>query len=262
MRHARLPLLTAAAALVALCGCAPAGSSVPTKSTDDGEPAARHSATPADPARAGQAARLVADAARTLRDMRKATPNHIVDAAIAESRAVVIFPGVFRAGFLYSVRGGGGVLVARRPDGGWGSPVFVTLAGAGYGLQAGLEKSRLLLAIGEEDMVRRLLGGSLDIDTTAVYDILGVREQTGPGTLTTHEPVMAFTDGVGMMAGIALHGGGLFLNRGMTASYYGADDRAEDVLRRADAPGMEVFELWGALGVAPGGPAIQIVEGR
>ncbi len=244
-----------AGALMALCGCA----AVQT----NGDHAAASSATPAARTQpnAEQAARLLGDSARTLRELRKATPNHILDAAIAESRAVIVFPGVYRAGFLYSVRGGVGTLVARRPDGGWGAPVFVTMAGAGYGLQAGLEKSRLVLTITEEDLVKRLLAGSLDLDTTAAYDILGVREQTGPSTLTAHEPVMAFADGVGLMAGAALHGGGVFLNRGMTRSYYGpGSGRAEDVLRGADAPGLEVFELWGALGVAPAGPVLQMVN--
>lgn len=252
-----------AAGLMALCaalasqgGCAP---SRPAANQSAGRTAVSEAGQVATP-RARHAATLLAEAARTLRGMRKAETRGVLDAAIAESRALVIFPGVYQAGFLYSVRAGDGVLVARRPDGGWGSPVFVGMAGAGYGLQAGLEKSRLLLAVTEEPMVERLLAGSLDLDATTVYDILGVREQTGPGTLTAREPVMAFTDGVGMMAGIALHGGALYLNRGLTQSYYGVDSGpAEDVLRRADAPGMEVFALWGALGVAPAGPAIRVV---
>ncbi|OIN99277.1 MAG: hypothetical protein AUJ49_11380 [Desulfovibrionaceae bacterium CG1_02_65_16] len=241
------------AGLLILVGCA-AG---PKDQTPAGQPPPSKAASANDDRSAAQAALLLDEATRTLREMRKNTPDRILDAAIAESRALIILPGIYQAGFLYSVHAGNGVLIARRTDGGWGAPVFVDVVGAGYGLQAGLEKSRLVLAVQEEEMVERILAGSFDFDTAAKYDVLGVREETGRGSLTTHRPVLAFGDGVGMMAGVALRGGGLFLNREMTRGYYGADAGSlEEILRSANAPGIEVFRLWGRLGVAPVGPAI------
>ena len=205
----------------------------------------------------GQAAHLLQDAASTLREMRKNTPNKMLEAAIAQARALVILPGVYQAGFLYSVHGGSGVFIARRADGGWGSPVFVSVVGAGYGLQAGLEKSRLVLTVMEDAVVTRILAGRFDFDTAAKYDILGVREETSQGSLISDQPVVAFGDGVGMMAGVALRGGGLFVNGDMTRAYYEQPTKSiEDILQSAAAPGMEVFALWGELGVPPAGPAI------
>jgi lipid-binding SYLF domain-containing protein len=202
--------------------------------------------------RAAAAASLVDQSAQTLRELRTASRNRIFDAAIESARAVIVLPGVYQAGFFYSVHGGNGVLIARRADGGWGSPVFVNLAGAGYGLQAGLEKSRLVLAVLEEEMLERILSCGLNLDATAKYDILGVREETGPSTLTEERPVMAFADGVGIMAGIAIRGGVLTVNQGLTQAYHGARaDEIEQTMRGISAPGLETFSLWAALGVVP-----------
>ena len=203
---------------------------------------------------------LLRDSARTLDDLRKETPRRMLDEAIAGARAVIILPGVYQAGFMYSVHAGSGVLVARRADGGWGAPVFLAVGGAGYGPQVGLEKSRLVLAVMEEEMLQRILTQGVSLDATAKYDVLGVREETGPGTLTDGRPVVAFSDGVGIMAGVALRGGIIKLDRGLTRAYHGQNmggqnaggpdaGEAETVMRTANAPGMETFMLWGALGV-------------
>lgn len=200
----------------------------------------------------GSAASVVDQSARTLRELRAGTRNRMLDAAIESARAVIVLPGVYQAGFIYSVHGGNGVLMARRADGGWGSPVFVSVVGAGYGLQAGLEKSRLVLAVMDEEMLARILANGLNLDATAKYDILGVREETGPSTLTEERPVMAFADGVGLMAGIAVRGGLLTVNKTMTQEYHGAmATDIETILREISAPGLETFDLWAALGVTP-----------
>lgn len=195
---------------------------------------------------------MVEQSARTLREMRKTTRNRTFDAALESARAVIVLPGVYQAGFFYSVHGGNGVLIARRPDGGWGSPVFVGVLGAGYGLQAGLEKSRLVLAVMDEEMLARILTNGLNLDATVKYDILGAREEIGPSTLTGERPVMAFADGVGIMAGIAVRGGLLTVNKTMTQAYHGAAAAdIETAMRGISAPGVETFDLWAALGVEP-----------
>lgn len=242
--HRFAPLCLSTLAL--LCGCAanPSGQTPATTPTAATQPqAAKPSLSPA--------AAVVEQSARTLRELRAATRDRILDEAILDARAVIVLPGVYQAGFIYSVQGGNGVLIARRDDGGWGSPLFVSVAGAGYGWQAGLEKSRLVLAIFEEETLARMLKGRLTLDASAMYDGLGVREQTGTGTLTEEQPVMAFTDGVGIMAGVALRGGVLTMNQGMTQAYHGASATAEQTMRGISAPGLEVFELWSALGVVP-----------
>lgn len=205
-----------------------------------------------DPAQQGQRGRpgaeVISDSARVLRELRSSTRQGILDHALEEARAVVVLPGVYHAGFYCSVHGGGGVLVARTSAGAWGAPVFVRVGGAGFGVQIGLEKQRLVLVVQEQEMLERILHSGLNFDAVARYDVLGVREETGRGSLAERRPVQAFTDGVGIMAGVALRGAMLTLNEGLTRAYHGQDD-ARSVLAGASAPGLEVFELWAALSV-------------
>lgn len=204
-----------------------------------------------------QAISLLKQAATALREMRQNTPDRMFDTAIEGARALIILPGIYQAGFIYSVHGGSGVLVARRADGGWGAPVFVSVVGAGYGPQVGLEKSRLVLAVMDDDMLASILDNGLDVDLAARYDVVGVREETSQGTLSGHRPVMAFADGVGLMAGVALHGGALTVSRQLTQAYHGAAAGSiQEIMRGTSAPSLEVFALWAALGVPAHGPEI------
>lgn len=239
-------------ALALLCGCAANASVAPPAAAARSEDPTAALSQANQPALS--AAAVVGQSARTLRELRAATRDRILDEAILGARAIIVLPGVYQAGFVYSVQGGNGVLIARRADGGWGSPLFVSVAGAGYGWQAGLEKSRLVLAIFEEQTLARILSGRFTLDAFAMYNGLGVREQTDTGTLTAEQPVMAFADGVGLMAGVAVRGGVLTLNQGMTQAYHGASANAEQTMRGISAPGLEVFELWSALGVTPEAP--------
>ncbi|MBA4356484.1 MAG: lipid-binding SYLF domain-containing protein [Humidesulfovibrio sp.] len=200
--------------------------------------------------RSSLGADLVSESARALRELRAATPLRMLDYALEDARAVIVLPGLYQAGFFYSLHGGSGVLVTRNRDGGWGAPAFVGVGGAGVGVQIGLEKQRLVLVVEEQEMLERILRSGLNFDAMAKFDVLGVREETGPGSLTERRPVLAFTDGVGLMAGVALRGALLTLNEGLTQAYHGQDQGdAQALLKSASAPGIEVFELWAALRV-------------
>lgn len=194
------------------------------------------------------AASVVRDSATTLKEMREASPHKILDHWLAEAKAVVIIPGVYRAGFLYSVQGGNGIVVERRSDGNWSSPAFLTMGGAGFGMQAGLERVRLVMVVLEAEALEQILGGGPDFAVNALYDVIGVREQTGPDSRTRNKPVIAFADGLGIMAGVGMHLGGLGQSKSLNAAYHGpelADGKA--VLSSGSAPGLEVMELWEAL---------------
>lgn len=234
MNRASLAFCLALACLLMLTACAA------TKPVPPDQPTQRGS----------HGADLIAEAARTLTELRTATRQQILDYALEDARAVIILPGVYQVGFYYSVHGGSGVIVTRGADGAWGAPAFVGVGGAGFGLQIGLEKQRLVLVVQEQEMLEQILESGLNFDAIAKYSVLNVHEEAGRGSLTERRPVAAFSDGMGLMAGVALRGAVLTLNEGLTAAYYGPDQGdARAVMRSASAPGMEVFKLWGALSV-------------
>ncbi len=246
----RLPTLLVVLALcLAACGSPRAGGTASPSAPSPATAAATPSAHAAD---------LIRQASRTLREMRAASPRQSLDYWLEDARGVIILPGVYQAGFFYSLHGGEGVVLARKTDGTWSSPAFMSVGGAGYGLQAGLEKSRVLLVINEQEALAEILANGLSLDFSAKYDIVSVREVTGPDSLTRGKPVVAVSDGVGIMAGIAVRGGMLTGNAPLGAGYYGqGQGGAQAIFLAGGIPGLEVLELWDALRVSLPQPAIQ-----
>lgn len=250
-RH--LALLVLLALCLAACGSPRAGGAAAPSSPSTTTPSPTASTTPS-----AHAADLIRQASRTLREMRAASPRQSLDYWLEEARGVIILPGVYQAGFFYSLHGGEGVVLARRTDGSWSSPAFMSVGGAGYGLQAGLEKSRVLLVINEQEALAEILANGLSLDFSAKYDIVSVREVTGPDSLTRGKPVVAVSDGVGIMAGIAVRGGMLTENAAMGAGYYGqGQGSAQAIFLAGGIPGLEVLDLWDALRVSLPQQAIQ-----
>lgn len=224
--------------------------------------AGRAPGQPPPPARQAEAAALVRDSARALVELRAQSPRQILDHWLEDAKAVVVLPGVYQAGFLYSLHGGHGVVLARKTDGSWSPPAFVSVGGAGFGVQAGLERSRLVLVVLEDEALDQVLAGSLSFSTTAMFDVVGVREETGPDSRTRGKPVLAFADGVGLMAGVGMRGASLGQSRSLNAAYYGGAGGADkaggaEILAGELIQGLEVLELWEALRVELPKDAIQ-----
>ena len=55
---------------------------------------------------------------------------------------MIIFPGLFKGGFIFGVRGGTGVMLVRQNDGSWSAPSFISITGGDFGFFAGGEGER------------------------------------------------------------------------------------------------------------------------
>ncbi|MDR3569846.1 MAG: lipid-binding SYLF domain-containing protein [Syntrophobacteraceae bacterium] len=62
---------------------------------------------------------------------------------------------------------GGGVMVARLPDGRWSAPTFITLAGASFGLQIGGEVRNIVLIFNTPQAVSAAERGNLKLGVGA-----------------------------------------------------------------------------------------------
>lgn len=68
----------------------------------------------------------------------KSALNAIPKAVLLNAKGLAIF-SVVKAGFIFSGKGGTGVIVARLPDGSWSAPSLLMTGGVGWGLQAGAD---------------------------------------------------------------------------------------------------------------------------
>ena len=94
------------------------------------------------------AKQLVERANRTIKGFAsdKATGPAVRD-LLKKAKGVYIAPEVLRGAFIVGASGGSGVLLTRGDGGKWNGPAFYTIGEASFGLQAGGDKSEVLLLI-------------------------------------------------------------------------------------------------------------------
>ncbi len=186
------------------------------------------------------------DDARDVIEMARSSDGISIPAAVlARARAVAIFPGTIKAGFIFGLRAGDGVVLSRDDQGGWSAPAFYSLASASGGLQAGIQSVDVVLVIMNDRGLRALLknkttlGG--DINITA-----GPASASGEAVtdLALRSEVLAYTRARGIFAGVSLQGGSIAPSRRMNRSAYGRDiDVDEIIMQRGVAAPAEAEGL-------------------
>ena len=144
---------------------------------------------------------LVSDSRRALQQLVVQNPA----AARAKSKAVavLVFPDVVKAGFIFGAQGGQGILFIR----GQPSGRYRTVA-ASYGLQAGVQKYGYALFLMNQkavDWVNNTRGWEIGTGPSVVIVDKGMARSFTTDTL--HSGIYAFTfDQQGLMAGLGLQG--------------------------------------------------------
>src|SRR5258708_22922740 len=109
-------------------------------------------------AAAAQSARAARVFDEIMGTREKSIPQDLIDRA----KAVAVFPGVLKGGFIVGGRGGSGV-ISRRVAGGWSAPAFFDLGGGSIGLQIGVASTDYILLFMNERAVDRLLNDKFEI---------------------------------------------------------------------------------------------------
>lgn len=149
---------------------------------------------------------------------------------VGAALAVLIVPKRVRAGLIFGGSGGIGVLLARDPASGeWGQPVFYNLGGASIGLQAGGERSEVILLVQSEAGLDSFLSPSLQLGAEAAVAAGPVG--AGAGENASAE-VLTFVRSKGFYAGATLDGTLIRPATERNAAYYGSAVTAADILVR------------------------------
>ena len=155
----------------------------------------------ANPARAADTAVLDADAKRALETLTAS-----VSAAKAlgkDAVAVLVFPKIIKAGFVFGAQYGEGVLLrGGKPAG------YYSTAGGSYGLQAGAQEYGYALFFMKEKALRALTEAA-GFEVGVGPSVVVVDEGMGKSltTVTAQQDVYAFIFGQrGLMAGIGVQG--------------------------------------------------------
>ncbi len=156
-------------------------------------------------------------------------------AVLRDARGLAILT-VLKAGFIFSGRGGTGVVVARAGKG-WSGPSAIGTGGAGFGLQIGAQVTEFVIVLNTDEAVRAFSRGgnvSLGADLSVAAGPVGRSAAAG---ITPMAAVYTYSRSQGLFAGVSLEGTVIVTREDANASYYGKPVSAGDILNgRVKAP--------------------------
>jgi lipid-binding SYLF domain-containing protein len=152
----------------------------------------------------------------------------IPDVIMREAKGLAIIT-VTKAGFVFSGRGGTGIVVARTEKG-WSGPSAIGAGGMGFGFQAGAQVSELVIVLNTPDAVAAFakggnvtLGGAMSLAAGPVGRDL-------EGSMTLGAVIYTYSRSQGLFAGVSLEGTVIGTRDTANAEYYGKVVQARDIL--------------------------------
>jgi lipid-binding SYLF domain-containing protein len=161
---------------------------------------------------------------------------------LSRARAVLVFPSLFKAGFILGAQGGSGVLTVKGQDGQWGPPAFFSLGSGSIGLQIGAQASEVMFIIMTQGGLDKLLNGSIKVgaDASVAVGPVGAGIQAAT-TANMRADIYAYSRAQGLFVGGAFEGSVLNVREEWNRAYYGVDATARGIAveRRVNNPGTQ-----------------------
>ena len=184
--------------------------------------------------------------AAIIREFRQMPERAIPRDVLRHARGLAIM-SVLKAGFIFSGKGGQGVVVARTGHG-WSGPSFIATGGAGWGLQIGAQVTDFVIVLNNDAAVRAFSrGGNVTIgaDVSAAAGPVG---RTASGAVAPTAAVYTYSKSKGLFAGVSLEGAVIGTRRNSNFLYYGRPVRADEILSGLTPPPPGAAPLLRSLG--------------
>ncbi len=174
---------------------------------------------------------LLGSAGGAFRDLLKVPDAEIPESLVKDCRCIAVFPGVIKGAFGWGARRGHGVISCRAIGGEWSAPLFVTITGGSFGLQAGVEKSDLVLFVMNERSARALVRNEFTLGARGgvAAGPLG-RGAEGNTDIKLDAEIYSYGRTKGLFAGLSLEGARVNTDQNANRRYYGRALTPEDVL--------------------------------
>ena len=163
-----------------------------------------------------------------MREFRSMPETAIPEHVLRNARGLAIMT-VFKAGFVFSGKGGQGVVVAKTGHG-WSGPSFIGTGGAGWGLQIGAQVTDFVFVLNNAEAVRAFSRGgniTLGADASAAAGPVGRDAHAG---VTPTAAIYTYSRSKGLFAGASLEGAVIATQQERNARFYGRPVNAADVL--------------------------------
>jgi len=152
---------------------------------------------------------------------------------LQKAKAIVVFPGSIKAGFIVGGQGGKGVAISRVGNG-WSAPAFVNMGGGSVGLQIGGEKTDYVLLIMNDKGLQGILEDKFEIGGEGSVAAGPVGRTTAASTNATMDAeILTYSRSKGVFGGISLKGVVITPDKDMNNGVY--NKGAKEILH---APGV------------------------
>jgi lipid-binding SYLF domain-containing protein len=159
------------------------------------------------------------------------TPDQSIPRELLESaKCIAIVPGEKKAAFIVAAEYGKGLAMCRTEHG-WSSPVFLTVAGGGFGPQIGGASTDVVMVFRNREGFQKLLSDKFKIgaDATAAAGPVG-RHVAAATDLEMHAEILTYSRSRGVFAGVSLEGAVVTPDRKDDEDLYGIGVGREVIL--------------------------------
>ncbi len=191
---------------------------------------------------------LVTAAAVTFANFRDDPGMSWLQRNLRRAKAVMIAPGITKAGFILGGSGGRAVVLARDPKSGkWVGPAFYMLATASVGFQAGVAVTEMVTLVMTDKGLHSLLSDSFKMggDATVAAGPVGAGAQSD-----LVADLISFSRATGVYGGVNFDGTVVVPSDQWNEIYYGKPVHAADILVRMSVHNRQANELLNLLSEA------------
>ena len=196
------------------------------------------------------------DALRVVRQIQSIPESGIPDRLLDEARGIVVVPDTIKAGFFLGGRRGLGLMSVKSADGTWSNPVFVKLAGASIGFQAGVQSADVILVFRSDRGLESIVNGKFTLGAEAGVAAGPIGRNASAATDGDFKAeIWSWSRARGLFAGVALDGAVLSIDNGANSSAYGDGVTPRMVFegRATQAPSAAIVAFRDALEEASAG---------
>jgi SH3 domain-containing YSC84-like protein 1 len=165
----------------------------------------------------------------------EAIPEHSIPPAVLKDAKGLAILTVFKAGFMFSGRGGTGVVVAKTAKG-WSGPSAIGTGGVGFGLQIGGQVTEFIIVLNTYDAVKAFSREGnlvLGADLSVAAGPLGRSVEAGVAPMAA---IYTYSRSQGLFAGASLEGTVIMTRDDANAEYYGRSVTPQQILAGNVAP--------------------------
>ena len=176
--------------------------------------------------------KILRTAQMVLKEIQKSPDQNIPMNLISKAKAIIVFPTMFKGGFIVGARYGKGIASVRSSKlGEWGPPAFLYTTGASLGFQIGAEAVDLILLVMSQRGIEGLLsekftlGGDIAISAGPVG-----RHAEASADVFMQGEIYSYSRSKGIFSGISLKGTVIASDSDANLAYYGHPYTANEIL--------------------------------